>query len=444
MNWHRGRIYFDYAASTPVDPEVFSAMKPYFGERFANAGSLHRMGDEAYNALHESRKTVADFFGAEPRGVIFTASATEANNLAMRGVMDAWLQEHAVPLGVRPRPAPAAGRVSLSAPRLRRPVGDQARGASESLLETPRVPVFPLPHIVTTAIEHESVLAVCRELEKRGAATVTYVEVNKDGIVRPEDIKKALRPETVLVSVMYANNEIGTIQPIAEIANIIRDFRITQLPVTNYPIFHTDAAQAVQFLDCDIRKLGVDMLTASSHKIYGPKGAAALCVKKLETDQRGIPLIPIMFGGGQEYGLRPGTENIPAIVGFAKALELIKKRGRTDAKRIGKLRDELLRGILRISKNVRVNGSLKFRLPNNLNLAFPDIPAEILLVKLDQAGVAVSLGSACEARAGKPSHVLRAIDLDKRLIRSSIRISLGRYTNLTEIRQALKIFKSVI
>jgi cysteine desulfurase len=385
------RIYLDYAATTPVDARVFRAMRPYFSLVFGNPGSPHAEGREAFDALMRSRETLAKFFGVPPAGVIFTASATEANNLAIRGVV------------MRAR---AAVRV---------------------------------PHILTTAIEHDSVLEVCRALEREGAAAVTYVGVDRDGLVDPEGIRRALRPETVLVSVMYANNEIGTIQPIRAISDVVRKWRGEHRP--SYPLFHTDAAQAVQYLDCDVGRLGVDMMTVSSHKIYGPKGIAALIVGGGE-DGRAM-LAPILVGGGQEGGLRSGTENVPAIVGFGAAIALIVREGERECVRIRILRDRFLERILAIDPAIRLNGSREHRLPSNVNLSFPGAPSDVMLTMLDRLGIAASSGSACDAHAAKPSHVLEAIGLEEELRESAIRFTLGRFTTARELERAAGIIASV-
>jgi cysteine desulfurase len=332
----------------------------------------------------------------------------------------------------------------------------------------------PLPHIITTAIEHDSVFEVCRAMEREGLVEVTYVGVSAEGIVNPDDIAKALRPETILVSVMYANNEIGTIQPLFEISKIIQDFKkqkfqipnsnyqsnlnhpITQLPVTNYPLLHTDAVQAAQYLDCDMGRLGVDLMTISSHKIYGPKGAAALCInskheaRPLGADPPSVenlkPRIldlqlvqPIVFGGGQEFGLRSGTENVPAIVGFGKAVGLAISRREKESKRLVKLRDYFIAKLLALDKNITLNGSATSRLPNNVNVSFLGFSSDVLITMFDRAGIFVSAGSACEARATEPSRVLADLGISKERQKSAIRFSFGRQTRKQDLDYTAKI-----
>lgn len=386
------RIYLDYAATTPVDPEVVKAMRPYWVRRFGNPGSLHSFGREAQAAVDESRAKIAAFLGCQPREVIFTGSATEANNLAIRGVIRNWKLENR----------------NLTA----------------------------LPHIITTAIEHESVLETCRDLEKTGQAKVTYVPVDRQGYVKLDAFRAALRAETVLVSVMYANNEIGTIQPIAKIAEVIRNWKL-EIKNSYYPLFHTDAAQATQFLEMDVGHLGVDLMTISAHKIYGPKGIGALYAR-----HRGRFLSPVVTGGGQEYGLRSGTENTPYIVGFAKAIELVKANRVQYGRKIKSLRDELWRGIMRFAPEAVVN-SPDNALPNLLNVSFRGASGEELLLKLDRSGIAVSTGSACSSRALKPSHVLGALGLPEELIAGTIRFSLGRPTTHQEIISVIQTLKKI-
>jgi cysteine desulfurase len=382
-------VYLDYAATTPVAREVLRLMQPYFSKKFGNPSSAHQLGQEAFRAISHSRDIVGKACGISREGVVFTASATEANNLALRGTV---------------------------------------RGITNYQLPITK------PHIITTAIEHDSVLEVCRELEREGLAEVTYVGVSSEGVVDSQDIKKALRPETVLVSVMYANNEIGTIQPISEIAKIIRNFR-----KPNYPLFHTDAVQAVQFLDCNLERLGVDLMTISSHKIYGPKGAAALLIRNSDLSEM---VKPILVGGGQESGLRSGTENVPAIVGFAKALELAVKNRQKESKRLTELRDYFIEKLTQLG--AIPNGSWKFRLPNNVNVSFPGMSSDALLTLLDRAGIAASSGSACAAHASKPSHVLLALGIPEERRKSAVRFSLGKFTKKSDLDYVLETIAKYI
>jgi cysteine desulfurase len=378
-------------------------MLPYFSKKFGNPSSIHFFGREAKQAVSEARKEISKFFGTSPRGVIFLSSATEANNFLIWGII--------------------------------------------KKLKIKNQDSFKIPHIITTQIEHDSVLNVCRALEEEGLVEVSYIGVSQEGIVNPKDIERNLKDETVLVSVMYANNEIGTIQPIAEISKIIRDFRDSQSRISgkilSYPLFHTDAVQAVQFLDCNFQILGVDIMTISSHKIYGPKGAAALLIKDdLEADQI---LEPTIFGGGQEYGLRSGTENVPAIVGFKKAIEILKKIKAKETKRILTLRDYFIENILRKNpQRIYLNGSKTLRLPNNANISFLGIPSDIMITILDRYGISVSSGSACQVHSSKPSHVLRALGLDQDRIESAIRFSFGRHTSKKDLDYVIKIVAKLL
>ncbi len=373
------RIYLDYAATTPVDPAVLHAMQPYFSTKFGNPGSLHSFGQEAIGAIDQSRETIARSIGAGFREIIFTGSATEANNLALRGAVRA---------------------------------GDGNRR----------------PRIIVSAIEHESVLEAARDLERDGVEVI-YLPVNRNGAVGLAELKKSLNDRTALVSVMYANNEIGSIQPIAEIAKIIHDH-------SPKIIFHTDAVQAFQFLDCNVRGLGVDVMTISSHKIYGPKGAGALYVRK------GVNIQPITAGGGQEFGLRSGTENAPAIVGFAKAVERADVARKKECTRVAALHRELWRGIKKIYPKTEINGDAA--LPNILNIYFPGLAAQDLLTRFDLAGLAVSSGSACRSRAMESSYVIEALGYSKERAKSSVRFSLGRPTTTGDIKGALNLFSKII
>lgn len=402
----RQEIYLDYAATTPVDPEVLLAMEPYWGVKFGNPGSIHRAGQEALKAVDDARQTLKDFLGAKAlREIIFTGSATEANNLAINLVKS-----------------------------------DLTNDVK--------------PHVITTAIEHESVLEPIRALEKRGMIQATYLTPDKEGLISPVTVYDALRPETVLVSIGYANNEIGVIQDISHIAKIIQEWknakmtndelRVLQKSIPHNskfvpPVFHTDAAQATQFLDMNVDRLGVDMMTLSGHKIYGPKGIGALYVRD------GVPLTPLVYGGGQEYGIRSGTENVPFIAGFAKAIELVEREDyKIYSKEIKKLRNYIAEKIKEIFPPSFINGSIEHRLPNNINICFPNTSSEILLIGLSERGVYVSTGAACSARAQKPSHVLRAIGRSEKDARSSIRVTLGKYTKKKEIDFFIKALVEII
>lgn len=391
------RIYLDYAASTPVDKAVKTVMEPYSSEIFGNPGALHWFGQEASAAVFKAREAIAEFLRATYKEIIFTGSATEANNLALRGAV-----------------------------------------------KYCKADKFKKIKIITTAIEHESVLETCRDLENEGVEVV-YIPVSKEGIVDVEKLKSAIDERTVLISVMYANNEVGTIQPISEISKIIKAFK-DKHPMSPYPLFHTDAVQALQYLDCDINKLGVDLMTLSAHKIYGPKGIGMLYARNSHPKPNIIN--PIITGGGQERGLRSGTENVANIVGFAKAMELVHKVKNSEAKRISGLRGYLLRSLKKISASRRtkisVNGDLRNRLPNNLNVYVPGHNAGDLLIKLDLAGVAISPGSACSARLAKPSYVLEAMGLPRSRCAESLRMTLGRQTTKADIDKMLKIMLKIL
>jgi cysteine desulfurase len=392
------RIYLDNAASTPVDPRVLRAMQPYFLKEFGNPGSLHSYGQKAIGAVDASREAIARMIGAEFREIIFTGSATEANNLALRGTVNFYKKNNA----------------SVKQPR-----------------------------IIVSSIEHESVLETARALENEGV-DIIYLPVDKEGVVNLEAFKKALSENTILVSIMYVNNETGTVQPLQEIAKIIADHKAKNSAKNNpskiYPLFHTDAAQAFQLFDCNIKTLGVDLMTLSAHKIYGPKGIGVLKITK--------ELEPEITGGGQEFGLRSGTENVPAIVGFAKAMELAVEARAKETKRLSELRKMLWTGIKKIVPQAEINGSISMitsasHSPHILNIYFPGYEAQDLLVKFDRAGVAVSSGSACRSRAIEPSYVLEALGFSKERATSSIRFSFGRQTTKADIAKATKLFGSI-
>jgi cysteine desulfurase len=378
-------IYLDYAATTPIDPKVSKAMLPYLKGDYGNPSSIHYLGQRAKEAIEESRQKLADFLGCSSAEIVFTGSATEANNLAIFGLIKPYLSK-----------------------------------------EKKR-------HIVTTQIEHHAVLEPCKELEDQGVA-VTYLPVDKEGLVNIDDVKKTIMPETVLVSIMYANNEVGTIQPIAEIGRLLKE-KSQKLKTKIF--FHTDAVQAVNYLDCNVDRLGVDLLTLSSHKIYGPKGIGALFIRK------GVPITPIIYGGGQENNLRSGTENVAGIVGFGAAIEQVKRR-RSQVRIIKKLRDKLIGRILKDIPNSKLNGSLEKRLPNNVNFSFKGAEGEAIVIALDQRGIAVSTGSACSSRSLEPSHVLMALGLSEEEAHTSLRISLGRFTAEKEIDKFLKVLPIIV
>ncbi len=382
----KNKIYLDFAASTPVAPEVFEKMTPYFSDYFANPSSIHQMGNEAASAIIEARKQLADFFQSDPREIIFTSSATEANNLAIFGT---------------------ACRT--------------ANGLQK-------------PSVIVSPVEHDSVLASHRELEKRGFP-LSVLEVDENGVVDVENLKKIIEKSEmpILVSVMYANNETGIIQPIKKISEIIQNYRSERKTI--FPLLHIDVVQAMNFLDCRKDYLGADMVSASSHKIYGPKGAAALCVRK------GIILQPIIYGGGQEFHLRSGTENVPAIVGFGEAVRLIDRRISSE---IRELRDHLEKTILQSIPDVKINGGSAERLPNISNMGFKGIEGESIVASLDAKGIECSTGSACSSKSMEPSHVLLAMGQNHETAQGSIRFSLGRTTTKEDIDAVLKELPPIV
>jgi len=418
------RIYFDYAATTPIDPEVLKEINFNLKNNFGNPGSLHFFGQNAMTLIDKSREKITKALGANFRELIFTGSATEANNLALRGVVK-FFQGSAI-------------------------------GFRNQNISSPIEKISPL-RIIISSIEHESVLETARDLEKEGIEII-YLPVDKNGVVDLKKLEKALNERTVLVSVMYANNEIGTIQPLLEIKKIIKNFKkqrfqflisnfrqkskLSVNQLINYPLFHTDAVQAFQFLNCDVNKTGVDLMTISAHKIYGPKGIGALYVRTLGSQS---PVLhSIITGGGQEFGLRSGTENVAAIAGFAKAVELANEKRQKEKKRIFLLSQYFFKEIKKIISSAQLNAEQAERLPNILNIAFSSYDAESLLIKLDLSGIAASRGSACMARSSQPSYVLKEIGLSRNQQRSSLRFSFGRFTTKEEMSKALKIIKKIL
>lgn len=393
------RIYLDYAATTPVDEEVLKEMLPYFGDKYGNASSLHSFGQEAIAAIDGTREKIAKLFSCDFSEIIFTGSATESNNLAIKGLVQNYNY-------TTPRRSSVSGRN-----------------------------IF---HIISTNIEHESVLEPLKELEKSGHE-IACLKVNKDGFVNVSDLEKSIKNNTLLVSVIYANNEIGTIQPIKEIGKRLEKInKKRQENGFSKIYFHTDAVQALNYLECRPDWLKVDLLTFSGHKIYGPKGIGGLYVRK------NTPLSPIVSGGGQEFGWRSGTENVPYIAGLAKAIEVTFRNREKRSKYILDLRNKLWKNIIKYNKGAKLNGSFTDRLPNNLNIRFSGLSNETLIVALDQAGIAVSTGSACSSRALVASHVLTAIGLTSKQAKESLRITLGKNTTEQEIKKAAKIINKIV
>jgi cysteine desulfurase len=387
-------IYLDHNATTPVDPRVLEAMLPYLGPEFGNPSSAHSVGQRASQAVERARESVAALIGARASEIVFTSGGTEADNAAIFG--------------------PFKPKMISNALRTQRESGREPGGA-------------PL-HVVTTAIEHDAVLNACRVLEGRGIA-VSFVPVGRDGVVTPDAIRSAIRPETVLISVMHANNEIGTVQPIEEIARIAAEAHIR---------FHTDAVQSAGKIPIDVKRLGVDLLSLSAHKLYGPKGVGALFVRK------GVEIDPLLHGGQNERGRRAGTENVPAIVGFGKACEFARESLEQTSSRVSALRDRLEAGLLASISGARVNGDPSLRVPNTSSLMLPGAESESLVIALDLAGLACSAGAACSSGAVDPSHVLAAIGLTPGEARSSVRLSLGRTTTPEEIERALELIPAAV
>lgn len=383
-------VYLDHAAATPLDLRAREVMLPFLDELYSNPSSFHSAGKAVKDAMDEARQSVAKILGTRADEIIFTSGGTESNNLAILGF------SHAIKASIKN------------------------------------------PQIIISTIEHPSVIETVKYLQEKEGFSVTYLSVDARGMVRPDDLKDALTPQTVLVSIMYANNEIGTIQPIAELGKIIQKFRAS-LPMSNcqLPVFHTDACQASGVLELNIEKLHVDMLTLNGSKIYGPKGAGVLYVK------RGIKLQPLQFGGSQEKTLRPGTENVAGIIGLAKALELAQTERQAEARRLVPLRDKLIAGILKLPKT-RLNGHPTERLPNNVNISFMDIEGEALILYLDAQGVYASTGSACTSASLEPSHVILALGLPYEVAHGSIRFSLGRSTIEEDIDYVLKILPPLV
>ncbi len=380
-------IYLDNAATTPVDSSVFKKISPYFSEKYGNPSSLHNPGQQTKRAVDKARQQIADFFNSASEEIYFTSSATESDNWAIYGVVDAfWRKEN------------------------------------------------KKPHLIVSAIEHKAILEPAKYCLERGWAEVDFLPVDQQGVVKLAKLKKVIQANTCLVSVMYANSEIGTIQPIQEIGRLIE--KINQKRKQKI-LFHTDAVQAVNYLNCDVKKLKIDLLSLSGHKIYGPKGIGALYIKK------GSPINPFLRGGGQEKKMRSSTENIPGIIGLAEALIKVKQHRKNNQK-IKKLRNRLSAGILKTIPNVQINGSWKSRLPNNLNLSFRGAEGESVLIELANQGVFVSTGSACGSQSLSSSHVLKAIKLPPELAHCSIRFTLGRQTRQQDIDYVLSILPLII
>jgi cysteine desulfurase len=378
------RVYLDYNATTPVESEVLDAMLPYFSAEFGNASSIHTFGQKARAAVETAREQVAALIGARPQEIFFTSGGTESDNHAIFGIVFSSV--------------------------------------------TPSTSSTPRPHVITSFTEHEAVLNACQALEKQGV-DVTYLPVDQDGLIDLEHLRGALRPETVLLTIMHANNELGTVQPIEEIGRIAKEADA---------YFHTDAVQSAGKIPIDVNRFQLDLLSISGHKLYAPKGIGALYVRG------GTRLKQLLYGGHHQRGMRPGTENVAGIVGLGKAAEIARHSLANDAKRLSVLRDQFEHGLLHRVPHSRINAGRAPRTPNTANLVFPGVEGEALLIALDLKGLACSTGAACSSGAVEPSHVLTAIGLPPEEARASLRFSLGRHTTQAEIDFALTVVPAAV
>jgi len=399
------RIYLDHAAGAPLDAHVLVKMTPYFDGEFGNPSGLHQEGVHARRAVEAARGVIATVLGAHEDEIIFTGSGTESVNLAVEGVVDAYRSAHSQ----------------------------------------------IVPHIITSTIEHHAVLEPIRRLVERGEVTADFLPVDRDGRIHPEQVTRALRPETVLIAIMYANNEIGTVQPIAEIAKVIRKWKKAhgapsrerpESTLPSYPYFFTDACQAGNYLSLQVERLGVDMMTINSAKLYGPKGVGLLFVR------RGVVLLPQLIGGGQERGMRAGTENVPGIVGFAEALRVAVELQDAESARLTQLRDEFARLLSERIPRAIINGGMEERLPNNLNVTIPGADHEFLAIALDARGIACSTKSACNELDAETSHVLQALRNAEETVSnippSGLRFSLGRTTTIEDIQYTVRMLGEIV
>ncbi len=379
------KVYLDNAATTYTDKRVYDAMKPYFCDIYGNPSSFHTIGKQAQEAVDAARGGVADILGCRRDEIIFTSGGTESDNLALIGFARA----------------------------------NQDKGK----------------HIISTPIEHKAILATLKQLEKEGFE-VTLVDVDEHGLIDPKKLSEAIRPDTILVSVMFANNEVGTIEPIADIGREI--LKIRKANKSEFPYFHTDACQAAGVTELDVEKLHVDMMTINGGKIYGPKGIGMLYKR------RNVKIEPIIFGGDQEYGLRPGTENIPGIIGLAKALEIAQEEKEIENERLIELRDYLIKEIQDKIPDIELNGHPTERLPNNVNISFPGVEGEALMLYLDAKGIFVGTGSACTSKTLAPSHVITALHKPAETAHTSIRMTLGRATTKKDLDYTIEVLVETV
>ena len=372
------KVYLDYAGTTPCDPEVIKAMQPYFYDIFGNPSSIHQHGQEAKKAVEVARQILASFLGASPEEIFFTSGGTESDNWAIKGIA----------------------------------LANQSKGN----------------HIITSVIEHHAVSETTQFLEKKGFK-VSYVKVDKEGLINPDDIRRVITKETILISIMHANNEIGVIQPITEIGKIAKEKDIC---------FHTDAVQTVGHIPVDVNEMNIDLLSLSAHKFYGPKGVGALYIRK------GTKISRFLHGGDQEKGKRASTSNVTGIVGLGKAIELCRDKMSKEIEFQIKLRDQLTKFIQENIEDIRINGGLVKRLPNNVNVSFQYIEGESIILNLDLLGIAASTGSACTSSSLEPSHVLLAIGLPHELAHGSLRFTLGRWTTQNDVNYLMKVLPGII
>ncbi|MBU1177507.1 MAG: aminotransferase class V-fold PLP-dependent enzyme [Patescibacteria group bacterium] len=376
-------IYLDNAATTPVDSAVFKKMQPYFFEQYGNPSSVYSLGERANYAVENAREQVADFLNCSSNEIYFTGSASESDNWIIYG-----------------------------------------------LLSNRKKKI----HIITSIIEHKAILEPCRNLKEKGLAEITYLPINESGLIEINSLEKAIKKNTALVSIMYANSEIGTVQPIEEIGALIKKINSKRKEKI---IFHTDAVQAVNYLNCDVQKLSIDSLSLSGHKIYGPKGIGALYLRN------GISINPLIRGGGQERKMRSGTENTPGIIGLGEAIKKV-EQSKSKNQSIKKLRNKLITGILKDIPNSQLNGSLEKRLPNNAHISFDGAEGESIVMELSQRNIFVSTGSACASNSLSPSSVLIALGLSREQSHCSIRFTLGRQTTSSDIDFVLKVLPGII